>query len=91
MKNGSPKHWPSRRPGAETIAITVGDVCAALRQEAGERNVTRIIVGKPERRRWQRSLADELIAQSGDVDICLVLPIRAARRSKEAVSRRTGR
>jgi two-component system sensor histidine kinase KdpD len=76
----------SRRLGAETVTVTGDDVCAALMRVARERNVTQIIVGKPERRRWRRSLADELISQSGDVDVCLVRPVPAARASKEGVS-----
>ena len=69
----------ARRLGAETITVADDDVCAALLRIARERNVTQIVMGKPERRAWGRaSLADILIAQSGDVDVCLVRPMTPA-------------
>lgn len=65
----------ARKLGAEVVSVTGDDVSAALLQLALERNVTQLVVGKPERRSWfTRTLADELIAKSGDIDVCVVRP-----------------
>ncbi|MES2706639.1 MAG: sensor histidine kinase KdpD [Verrucomicrobiota bacterium] len=66
----------ARRLGAEVISVTDESVSAALLRTARERNVTQIVVGKPGRFRWWRaSLADLLIRDSGDIDICVVRPL----------------
>ena len=61
--------------GAETVALTGGDVVEEIISYAASRNVTRIVIGKENRRNlrfWQRSPADRLIAQSGDIDVYVI-------------------
>ncbi|RYD33288.1 MAG: DUF4118 domain-containing protein [Verrucomicrobiaceae bacterium] len=66
----------ARRLGAEVISVTSESISAALLRTARERNVTQLVVGKPDRFRWWRaSLADQLIRDSGDIDICVVRPV----------------
>jgi two-component system sensor histidine kinase KdpD len=66
----------ARRLGGEVVHATGDDVAAALLQVARERNVSQIIVGKASRRRfWKPTLADSIIAGSGDIDVCVVRPV----------------
>jgi two-component system sensor histidine kinase KdpD len=65
----------ARRLGAEVVSLTGDDVAGALLQLASERNVSQIVVGKPDKRTWGGSLADRLIAESGDIDVCVVRPV----------------
>lgn len=66
----------ARRLGAEVVHATGDDVAAALLQVARERNVSQIIVGKADRRLfWKPTLADRIIAGSGDIDVCVVRPV----------------
>jgi two-component system sensor histidine kinase KdpD len=62
--------------GAETANLSGESVAATLIEFARRRNVSRIIVGKPLRSRWRDrfdvSLVDELIRQSGAIDIYVV-------------------
>ncbi len=60
--------------GAEVVTTTGEDVPRALVRVAQQRNVTQIVVGKPERGQFQRLLGsarivDRLIQESGAVDI----------------------
>jgi two-component system sensor histidine kinase KdpD len=65
----------ARRLGADIVSATGENVSEALLRIARERNVTQIVVGKPERLSMLRqSLADKLIAGSGDIDVCVVRP-----------------
>ncbi|MFD0892590.1 sensor histidine kinase KdpD [Luteolibacter ambystomatis] len=66
----------ARKLGGEVVHATGHDVAETLLQVARERNVSQIIVGKPDKRsRWKSSLADQLIAGSGDIDVCVVRPL----------------
>lgn len=66
----------ARQLGAEVVSAAGDDVVAALLQVARERNVTQIVVGKPGQRDWlRRSLADRLVSESGDIDVCMVRPV----------------
>ncbi len=68
----------ARRLGAEIVSATGESVSEALLRIARERNVTQIVVGKPEGSRlFRKSLADQLIAGSGDIDVCVVRPFAA--------------
>jgi len=62
--------------GAETANLSGESVAATLIDFAKTRNVSRIIVGKPLRPRWRDrfdvSLVDELIRQSGTIDIYVI-------------------
>lgn len=66
----------ARKLGAEVLSVTGEEVGTALLQVARERNVTQIVVGKPGRRNLLRSsLADRVIRDSGDIDVCVVRPV----------------
>jgi two-component system sensor histidine kinase KdpD len=66
----------ARKLGAEVVHATGDDVAAALLEVARARNVSQIVVGKPNHRRlWRPTLADKVIAGSGDIDVCVVRPV----------------
>lgn len=62
--------------GAETATLSGEDVSRELLNYARERNVTKIIVGKPIRSRWKAwlfgSVVEELVRRSGDIDIYVI-------------------
>jgi two-component system sensor histidine kinase KdpD len=59
-------------------------VSEALLQVARERNVTQIVVGKPDKPSlWRKSLADQLILGSGDIDVCVVRPLASAEKAPQ--------
>lgn len=82
----------ARKLGGEVVSVTGENVSEALLQAARERNVSQVIVGKPDKpSRWRQSLADQLILGSGDIDVCVVRPLASAKKSQatslqEAVS-----
>ncbi len=66
----------ARKLGAEVVHATGDDVAETLLGTARERNVSQIVVGKSNRRRfWKQTLADRIIAGSGDIDVCVVRPV----------------
>lgn len=68
----------ARKLGGEVVSVTGESVSTALLQVARERNVTQIVVGKPDKQPfWRKSLADQLILGSGDIDVCVVRPLAA--------------
>ncbi len=62
--------------GAETANLSGESVADELIACARERNVSKIIVGKPLRSRWRDrykpSLVDEIIRQSGNIDVYVI-------------------
>jgi two-component system sensor histidine kinase KdpD len=65
-----------RRLGGEVVHATGDDVARALLDVARERNVSQIVVGKSDRKRFRRAnLTDRVIAGSGDIDVCVVRPL----------------
>ena len=62
--------------GAQTVTLTGARMSDEILAFARQRNVTRIVVGKPRRSRWQRialgSIVDALVAGSGDIDIAVI-------------------
>lgn len=76
--------------GAETVTLTGANAADELLAFARERNVSRIVIGRPERPRWRDflfgSVADDLIRRSGVIDIYVTsgdsgdakLPLRAS-------------
>jgi two-component system sensor histidine kinase KdpD len=75
----------ARKLGGEVITVTGDDIAETLLRVARERNVTQLVVGKPERLHLVRkSLADQLIIGSGDVDVCVVRPIASGQHSQAA-------
>lgn len=76
----------ARSLGGEIVTSAGDDVTEALLQVARQRNITQIVVGKPNhsllQRLWRgRSLVDQLIHQSGDIDIYVVTSDKLDRRS----------
>ncbi|WAC19554.1 sensor histidine kinase KdpD [Luteolibacter sp. SL250] len=68
----------ARKLGAEVVSVTGEEVATALLEVARERNVTQIVVGKPDRRSWlRRSLAERIVDASGEIDVCVVRPVLA--------------
>jgi two-component system sensor histidine kinase KdpD len=66
----------ARKLGGEVVSVTGENVSEALMQVARERNVSQIVVGKPDKPSlWKKSLADQLILGSGDIDVCVVRPL----------------
>ncbi|MDX2160424.1 MAG: sensor histidine kinase KdpD [bacterium] len=67
----------ARSLGGEVITITGQDVSSALLRLAHQRNVTQIVIGKPQHNALQRlirggSLVDRVIRASGDIDVYVV-------------------
>jgi two-component system sensor histidine kinase KdpD len=62
--------------GAETVTVTGQRMSDEILALARQRNVSRIIVGKPRRRLWQRillgSIVDALVEGSGDIDVYVI-------------------
>ncbi len=75
----------ARKLGGEVISVTGESVSEALLQVARERNVSQIVVGKPEKGKlWKQSLADAIIAGSGDIDVCVVRPLAATDKARRS-------
>jgi two-component system sensor histidine kinase KdpD len=62
--------------GAEISVLTGFDVANQIMTFAREQNVTQLIVGKINRPRWKNflfpSLADDLVRQSGEIDVYII-------------------
>ena len=62
--------------GADTHVLNGLDMIKSMLRFARERNISKIVVGKKIRPRWQdflrRSLVDELVRQSGEIDIYII-------------------
>ena len=62
--------------GAETATITGPSVTEAVLRFARERNVSKLVVGKPAHPRWRDrlrgSLVDDIVRTSGDLDVFVI-------------------
>ncbi len=62
--------------GAQTVTLTGTNVVDELLAFARQRNITKIVIGKPDRPRWRDwlsgSIVDDLIRRSGQIDIYVV-------------------
>ena len=79
--------------GAQTATPSAPDAAAALVRYAREHNLSRLVVGRPDKRwPWRRSLADRIAAAADDLDVLQVaLPASAALRgSRPAVVEQRG-
>ncbi|HSB60721.1 MAG TPA: DUF4118 domain-containing protein, partial [Vicinamibacteria bacterium] len=75
--------------GADVAALSGDDVAGALMEFARERNVSRIVIGKPSHPRWRDrlrgSLLDDIVRRSGEIDVSIISgqerePVRAGPR-----------
>lgn len=66
----------SEQLGAETVTLSAPDMSAALIRFSRERNINKIVIGKPSRRGWRRwilgSVVDVLIAHAHNINIYLL-------------------
>jgi two-component system sensor histidine kinase KdpD len=83
--------------GAETATLSGPSVSEALLAFARERNISKIVVGKPAHARWRDrlrgSLVDAIVRASGDIDVFIVSgeraePLPPARRGFRPLSAR---
>ncbi len=62
--------------GAETITLSGQNIAEEIANFAGQRNITRIIVGKPRRTRWKGfffgSPVARLVRTSGEIDVYVI-------------------
>lgn len=62
--------------GAQTVTLSGQNVAEELVNYAGSRNVTKIVIGKPERPKWvdliRGSVVDDLIRTSGAIDVYVI-------------------
>jgi len=62
--------------GAETVTLSAPDMSEAIIRFSRERNINKIVVGKPSRRGWKRwllgSVVDALISQAHNINIYLL-------------------
>ncbi|CAH2032312.1 sensor histidine kinase [Trichlorobacter ammonificans] len=62
--------------GAQVATVTATDVTDAIMEYAGRHNITKIVMGKPDRPRWrellQPPIVDRVIRRSGAVDVVVV-------------------
>lgn len=62
--------------GAETMALAAPDISTGLIELAGERNITKIVMGKPSRRGWRRwllgSVVDSIIGEAHNINVYLL-------------------
>jgi two-component system sensor histidine kinase KdpD len=68
--------------GARTVTLTGSSVADEIVAYAREKNVTKIVVGKPVRYRWRDavfgSVVDDLVRRSGDIDVYVITGEREA-------------
>jgi two-component system sensor histidine kinase KdpD len=66
----------AERLGAETVTIAGQSITGTLLEYARSRNVTKILIGKTHQPRWRRflfgSVVDELLEQSGEIDVYVI-------------------
>jgi len=73
--------------GAETITISASDMSASIIKLSNERNVTKIVMGKPTRRGWKRllfgSLVDSLLSEAHNINFYLLGSPRPEKLSRD--------
>lgn len=67
----------ARELGAEVVSVRSSNIAEAIGQVSHERNITQIIMGRPQRRWWellggQGSLLDQLVRKSSAVDVHII-------------------
>src|SRR6185369_804886 len=62
--------------GAQVASVTASDITDAVMEYAGRHNITKIVMGKPNKPRWRELLqppvVDRVIRRSGAVDVIIV-------------------
>jgi two-component system sensor histidine kinase KdpD len=62
--------------GGQVASVTATDITDAVIQYATQHNITKIVMGKPTRRRWRKILqtpiVDRIIRRSGAIDVVIV-------------------
>jgi len=81
----------ARTLGGEVLTTAGDDVVEALLRLARQRNVTQIVIGKPQQTRLQTlisggSLVDKLIQRSGDIDIYVVTGDKSEAEPRRAIA-----
>ncbi|RPH76607.1 MAG: sensor histidine kinase KdpD, partial [Candidatus Rokuibacteriota bacterium] len=78
--------------GAQTITLSGPTMSEAILAYARDRNVSKVVVGKPSRSRWRRillgSIVDALVQGSGDIDVYVISGGREDGSSPAPVPRR---
>ena len=70
--------------GAQVATVTAVDITGAVLEYAGRHNITKIVMGKPDKPRWREffspPIVDRIIRSSGAVDVVIVSfdPVAAA-------------
>lgn len=77
----------ARSLGGEIVTAPGDSIAAGLLRVAQQRNITQIVIGKPQHTRWQTflrggSLVDHMIRESGDIDIYVVTGDETASESR---------
>ena len=69
--------------GAETVTLSAPDMSSAIIKFSNERNITKIVIGKPTRRGWKRlllgSVVDVLISDAHNINLYLLGSPRSER------------
>ncbi len=83
----------AERLGAETVTLSATDMSSAIVKFSNERNVNKIVIGKPTRRGWKRyllgSVVDMLISDAHNINLYLLgspRPERDGSRDKSEIS-----
>lgn len=73
--------------GAETVTLSAPDMSEAIVDFSRERNVTKIVMGKPSRRGWRRwlmgSVVDKVISEAHNINVYLLGSPRGEGREQE--------
>ena len=77
----------ARELGGELVTVRDGDVPSAIRRIAEERNVTQIIMGRPDRRLLRDlfsggTILDKLVRETSEIDIHVLRQVRKPRLKK---------
>ena len=71
----------AERLGAETVTLTGSQVADEIISYARSRNVTKIVIGKTDEPKWKTllkgSVVDDLLRQSGEIDVYVIRGIEA--------------
>ncbi len=78
--------------GADTATLFGEDVSSTIAEFARERNVSKIVVGKPRHPRWydrvRGSVLDDIVRRSGGIDVYIISGERGADRTEATPLRR---